>query len=101
MLVHPDPIVGDECETGRVNTELGLIVREIDERISVHDVRIVPCSNETKVIFDCVVPSDCKIKESTLTEEITRFLRLKFPDCRPVITYDYGYAAIPKTEQEE
>lgn len=101
MLVHPDPIVGDDSETGQINAELGRIVREIDERISVHDVRTVTCSDEKKVIFDCVVPSDCKIKESNLTEEITRFLRLKFPDCRPVITYDYGYAAIPKTEQEE
>ncbi|MBD5111967.1 MAG: cation transporter [Ruminococcaceae bacterium] len=101
MLVHPDPIVGDDSETGQINAELGRIVREIDERISVHDVRTVTCSDEKKVIFDCVVPSDCGIEEHTLTEEITRFLRLKFPDCRPVITYDYGYAAIPKTEQEE
>lgn len=101
MLVHPDPIVGDDSETGQINAELGRIVRGIDERISVHDVRAVPCSNETKVIFDCVVPIDCGIEEHTLTEEITRFLRLKFPDCRPVISYDYGYAAIPKTEQEE
>lgn len=101
MLVHPDPIVSDDSETGQINAELGRIVREIDERISVHDVRTVTCSDEKKVIFDCVVPSDCGIEEHTLTEEITRFLRLKFPDCRPVITYDYGYAAIPKTEQEE
>ena len=101
MLVHTDPIVSDDSETGQINAELGRIVREIDERISVHDVRTVTCSDEKKVIFDCVVPSDCGIEEHTLTEEITRFLRLKFPDCRPVITYDYGYAAIPKTEQEE
>lgn len=101
MLVHPDPIVGGDCETGRINSELGRIVRGIDERISVHDVRIVPYSGERKVIFDCVVPIDCGIEERALTEEITRFLRLKFPDCRPVITYDHGYAAIPKTEQEE
>ncbi len=101
MLVHPDPIIEDESETGQINAELARIVRGIDERISVHDVRVVPCSNETKVIFDCVVPGDCGIDKGALTEEITRFMRVKFPECRPVITYDYGYAAIPKTEREE
>lgn len=100
MLVHPDPIVSDNSETGQINAELGRIVREIDERISVHDVRTVTCSDEKKVIFDCVVPIDLGIEEQALTEEITRFLRLKFPECRPVIAFESGYASIPKTEEE-
>lgn len=97
MLVHPDPVAMDDSAAGQVNTELNRIVREIDERISVHDVRIVQCPDAEKVIFDCVLPPDSGIEEKALTEEITRFLRVTRPDCRCIITFDSGYASIPRS----
>ncbi len=97
MLVHPDPVAMDDSAAGQVNAELNRIVREIDERISVHDVRIVQCPDAEKVIFDCVLPSDSGIEEKAFTEEITRFLRVTRPDCRCIITFDSGYASIPRS----
>lgn len=97
MLVHPDPVAMDDSAAGQVNAELNRIVREIDERISVHDVRIVQCPDAEKVIFDCVLPPDSGIEEKALTEEITRFLRVTRPDCRCIITFDSGYASIPRS----
>lgn len=96
MLVHPDPIVSGGS-AGQLNVELGRIVREIDERISVHDIRLVLCPDEEKVIFDCVLPLDSGLEEAALTEEITRFLRINHPNCRCIITFDSGYASIPKS----
>lgn len=101
MLVHPDPIVSGNSEAGQLIEELNKIVGEIDERISVHDVRVVRCPDVEKVIFDCVLPQDSSLNEAELTEEITRFLRVKRPDCRCVITYDSGYASIPKSADNE
>lgn len=97
MLVHPDPVAMDDSAAGQVNAELNRIVREIDERISVHDVRIVQCPDAEKVIFDCVLPPDSGIEEKALAEEITRFLRVTRPDCRCIITFDSGYASIPRS----
>lgn len=97
MLVHPDPIVSGSSVEGQLNSELNRIVRAIDERITVHDIRTVHCPDEEKIFFDCVLPPDSGLDEAELTEEITRFLRIERPNCRCVITYDSGYASIPKS----
>ena len=91
MLIHPDPIVTGDSDEGMINSELNKIVKQIDERLTVHDVRSVICSDIRKVIFDCVLPPNSGLDEKNLTREINRFMQLKFPDCLCVIRYDYGY----------
>ncbi len=100
MLVHPDPIVSGGS-AGRLNAELNEIVGKIDERISIHDIRVVRCPEGEKVIFDCVLPPDSGLEEAALTEEITRFLRINHPNCRCIITFDGGYASIPKSSDRD
>lgn len=99
MLVHPDPIVSGGS-AGQFNAELNEITGKIDERVSVHDIRVVRCPEGEKVIFDCVLPPDSGLEETALTEEITRFLRINHPNCRCIITFDSGYASIPKSSDE-
>lgn len=99
MLVHPDPIVSGGS-AGQFNAELNEIAGKIDERVSVHDIRVVRCPEGEKVIFDCVLPPDSGLEETALTEEITRFLRINHPNCRCIITFDSGYASIPKSSDE-
>ena len=96
MIVHPDPIFTDGSTTARINAELKSILGKIDDRITVHDVRVVPCPEFLKVIFDCVLPSDSDLDENRLQEEITRFLSVKFPDCRCIISFEHSFASIPK-----
>lgn len=100
MLVHPDPIVSGGS-AGQLNAELNEIVGKIDERISIHDIRVVRCPEGEKVIFDCVLPTDSGLEEAALTEEITRFLRINHPNCRCIITFDSGYASIPKSSDRD
>lgn len=100
MLVHPDPIVSGGS-AGQLNAELNEIVGKIDERVSIHDIRVVRCPEGEKVIFDCVLPPDSGLEEAALTEEITRFLRINHPNCRCIITFDSGYASIPKSSDRD
>lgn len=99
MIVHPDPIVTDDSEVGCIRRDLGEIVRGIDERMSVHDVRLVR-GEDTKVIFDCVVPHGLGISEKELKTEIARFLNVGHPNCSCVISFDSSYAPIPKTKED-
>lgn len=96
MLVHPDPIITGSSEAARINTELKRIVGEIDNRITVHDVRVTDCGDKIRVYFDCVVPPESGLEESLLTEEITRFLRVRFPSACCEISFENSYASIPK-----
>ncbi len=96
MLVHPDPIISGSSKAARINSELKRIVQNIDENITVHDVRVVDCADKLRVIFDCVVPPDAGAEENALAEEITRFLRVKFPNACCEISFENSYASIPK-----
>ncbi len=110
MLIHPDPIIpadtenSENSELGRINAALAAIVKGIDERITIHDMRIVPNYNggsERKVIFDCVVPPEVRIPESELNEEISRSLRGQFADCACIISFENSFASIPKSAISE
>ncbi len=105
MLIHPDPIVSADAdspdsELGRINAALAAIVKGIDERITVHDMRVVAsrdgCGGR-KVIFDCVVPPETPISEKELEQEIAQSLRGDFPDCECIISFENSFASIPKS----
>lgn len=95
MLVHPDPVSADDA------LALCDIVRAIDERITVHDVRVIGSPRPSKVIFDCVLPPELANKKSEIKTAVTHKLREEFPDCDAVITFDEGYASIPKSGADQ
>lgn len=96
MLVHPDPIISGSSRTARITDDLKKIVIGIDDRITVHDVRITDCSDKLRVSFDCVLPPDGGFDEAELSAEITRFLRVQFPSACCEISFENSYASIPK-----
>lgn len=95
LLVHPDPVFQNDA------LSLSEIVREIDERITVHDVRVVGAPKPRRVIFDCVIPPESSDSKPEIASSITKKLREKFPECEAVITFDEGYASIPKSASDE
>ena len=95
MLVHPDPVAAEDI------LALDVIVHEIDERITVHDVRVVGSQSPSRVIFDCVLPPNIAYSKSKIQQTVTRKLQEKFPECEAEITFDDGYASIPKTGAEK
>ena len=101
MLVHPDPVVSDDTETGKATAALMEIINGIDKRITVHDIRIVGAPEPKRVIFDCVLPPNTEHTHSEIRDTVTRRLCEKYPDCRVSITFDDGYASIPKSSAEQ
>lgn len=98
MSVHIDPVVTDG-EAGEARRELAEIVRTIDERLSVHDVRLVFGADSTRCFFDCVVPHDMGMTEEELREEISRFMRAKHPNYVCCIKFDSSFAPIHHAEK--
>ncbi len=101
MLVHLDPIITEDKGVGHLNKELMEIVRGIDGRLSVHDVRTVPCDEKTRVIFDVEAPPGFDMDERALKEEISRFVHVCHPDYICVITVDSTFAPIPKSVPDD
>ena len=98
MLIHFDPVLTDDSAVSEIRRELEQTVRLIDERLSVHDLRLVSCGDITNAEFDVAVPTDFKMDESELRAEIERFMSQKRADIRCVITVDRSFAAIPPDE---
>ena len=96
MLVHFDPVVTESSAVNDFRRDLDEIVRLIDQRLTVHDLRVVPSDVDTRLIFDVVVPKDFGMSEQELKGEITRFVRQRRGDCSCVITVDTSFAPIQK-----
>ncbi|MBE6888975.1 MAG: cation transporter [Ruminococcaceae bacterium] len=96
LVVHFDPIVTADAAVGDMRHEIAQIVERIDERLSIHDLRMVPGPTHTNVIFDCVVPHKFSMSEEELKAEISRFVQLAHPDHFCVITVENSYAPMPK-----
>ena len=97
MLVHPDPIVSDDTVTGKALALVTEIIKELDGRLTVHDIRVLGSPEPKRVIFDCVLPPDTALSKADIKEAVSRRLRERYADCLPVITFDDGYASIPKS----
>lgn len=96
MVIHFDPIVTSDSAVGAMRREIAEIATGIDERLSIHDLRMVPGPSHTNVIFDCVIPHGFNMSEEELKEEISRFVRVAHPDHYCVITVENSFAPIPK-----
>lgn len=99
MIIHPDPIITDNepcSEFGKIQSALAVIASGIDERITVHDVRI----SGRKVIFDCVVPPDLTGREKAVEERVKSEIAERFSDYTCAIRFEYGFASIPHSPDE-
>lgn len=87
-VIHMDPVcVGDE-ETLRLKELVKGHLAEIDERITMHDFRIVTGPTHTNLIFDVVVPYGFPMKDEELTTAISGRIRRDNPSYYTVIEVD-------------
>lgn len=70
--IHMDPVVTTDEHLKELKVRMTELVKEIDERISLHDFRMVAGPSHTNLIFDVVVPFKCKMEDKELLEEIQR-----------------------------
>lgn len=70
LVIHMDPIVTKDETVNTVKTRLAEKICEIDEKLTIHDLRIVEGPTHTNLVFDCVVPHNFKIPNKELREKI-------------------------------
>lgn len=74
-VIHMDPVVTDDETTNRVKAIVLLIVKGIDDSLTMHDFRMVEGPTHTNLIFDVVVPYDCRLSDDVVREKITEEVR--------------------------
>ena len=94
LVIHYDPIVTDDSAVGELRAYLEASIKDIDQSLSIHDLRIVPGEENTNVIFDCLVPRSCKIEEAKIIDRIKLKLKESYPNHTAVIKIDHSYVSL-------
>ena len=90
-VIHMDPIdVGNE-KTVEMKEEMVKLVKAIDERLTIHDFRMVTGTTHHTMIFDVVIPADFKLSQEELKDIIQKKVWGKWPDYYVVIDVDTAY----------
>ena len=96
LVIHYDPVVTDDPRVAVMRGVVSRIAREIDPRMTIHDLRIVPGVTQVKVVFDCVVPYDTTLTRQEIQERICREVAADYPGYDCVITLEHSYSVAGK-----
>ena len=89
--IHMDPIETDNVMLNELREFVSKVLLEIDERITMHDFRMVPGDSHTNLIFDVVLPYDIASNRKKIKEDIDRRVSAKYPNHLTVITFDTDF----------
>ncbi len=70
LSLHMDPIETDNEEVNFNKSKVEVILKNLDESLSLHDFRMVFGETHTNIIFDVVVPFNCKLTLNEIKEEL-------------------------------
>lgn len=76
LSIHMDPIEVDNEEVNFNKEKVRVVLKNLDKSIEFHDFRLVSGETHTNLIFDVVIPFDCKL---TL-EDVRAELEEKYKD---------------------
>ncbi len=86
--VHMDPILCDDPIVNELLSLVKQVIHGIDNAISVHDFRVVKGSTHTNLIFDIVIPFECKRSQTEIVDAIKAGVFASEPTYYCVITVD-------------
>jgi len=90
-VVHMDPIVTDDDDTQEAFAAVLSLLRKIDEKLTIHDFRMVKGQTHTNLIFDVVIPFGYSKTEQELKTEIAHTVHEQNPHWYAVCTVDKAY----------
>ena len=89
--IHMDPIASDDEYTVSLMEKVVSVLRTISKDFSVHDFRVVQGETHTNVIFDLVVPYDCKEKNESIRKKSAELIQDIDSKLVPVIYIEKPY----------
>ena len=88
LVIHYDPVVTDDPELNEMRERVTRFFMEKDERMTIHDFRMVRGTGHTNLIFDVAMPANLRGQEKTLKKELEARLRTDDIIYYTVITFD-------------
>ncbi len=100
VTIHYDPIVTSDAAVGVLRSRLMEKARQMDPRLSIHDLRIVPGDSHTNVLFDLVFPAGYTGDKDARLAEMCNFVKEQDPRYCCMVKVEQSYAsALPEEDQ--
>lgn len=90
-VLHMDPIETKDERVAEMRAAVAEIVGCMDMGITIHDFRMVPGDTHTNLIFDAVVPFNCKLSDDEVRAQLQERISAKLANHFAVITIDKPY----------
>ena len=91
VIIHYDPIVTKNRETVQLREYLADMVKVYDDRLTVHDLRIVPGDTHTNVLFDLVLPAGYDGNQEKVLDYVKKIVHEKNEKYICVIKVEQSY----------
>ncbi len=99
LVIHYDPVVTDDPEMNRLRAACEELLSALDQRLHLHDFRMVHGESHTNLIFDVALPQDMTGRESEICAYLEETLtKQEGKRIYTVITFDPEAFNLPVTE---
>ena len=78
LVCHLDPLASDDEETNLLRANMKELLTNFDNKLSLHDFRVVQGIDHTNIIFDVVMPYGVKYTQQTIKDLVAEELK-KYP----------------------
>lgn len=91
FVVHMDPIKVDDPVISKVKGPISLCLKDFEGVHSIHDMRCVPGSSHTNIIFDVIMDHNCPTSKKEVIAAVNKVVKEIDPNYFVVITFDKAY----------
>ena len=91
VTVHLDPIVLNDPLVNEMQDIAKHAAKSVDENFSIHDFRMTIGEESVNVIFDLLVPADCKMCAEDAEKAVTDKIRAEKPNTFCVIRVEHPF----------
>ena len=92
LVIHMDPIETKDAQVLAIRKQVTEILDAVDQKVSIHDFRMVDGKEQINLIFDMVVPYEYDDqKEEELRRTVEKLLHIADPRYQCVITVERSY----------
>jgi cation diffusion facilitator family transporter len=90
-VIHMDPIATDDAVVMDMKAKIEDRLHQVNNKLTLHDFRMVQGPTHTNLIFDVVMPNDCGESEEEIRNRVEEMVRGAGENFCPVIKIDKSY----------
>ena len=90
-VIHMDPIVTDDETVDALRRQVEELVRQVEPRMTVHDLRVIRGTTHTNLVFDAVLPLDAAITPAEAGRRIREKVAELDGDYYAVVTVEHSF----------